>query len=394
MVREVVAYGVCSVFCREEFRGRGYAGRMMGELGRALEEGWESSGHHDDDDVDGGFGGQGKRPRFSVLYSDIGKKFYAARGWRAFPSTHIVLPAASSADPSSAHEDKNEREDSLSLPPAQLLRPADLPALCALDERTLHARLSHLPPPSSSSQKRRIVSLIPDHSTIAWHHARENFFAREFLHLDAEPEIKGALVHLSLSPSTTNTTTTTTKGISSFPPPPPPPPRIWCYWNRTFTATPRDPVNPNTLFILRWGTDDESVAGKLQVGGIEASASGVEDASDEASPDGSEDEDEAIIAAVQSLLHAARVQAYEWGMWQVQMWSPSRVVVEAARRVMSSEDGKVGGVEVVEREEDSIASLRWFGEGRGEEDDEVGKVGAGAKEVQVEWWGNEKFGWC
>jgi hypothetical protein len=35
----------------------------------------------------------------------------------------------------------------------------------------------------------------------------------------------------------------------------------------------------------------------------------------------------------------------------------------------------------VEREEESIASLMWYGEGSGASDD-------------IEWVGNEKYGWC
>lgn len=57
-VEEVVCHGVGSVFCAEEWRGRGYAGRMMKELGRELER-WQQK--------------EGARSRFTVLYSDIGK---------------------------------------------------------------------------------------------------------------------------------------------------------------------------------------------------------------------------------------------------------------------------------------------------------------------------------
>lgn len=57
-VEDTVCYGVASVFCRPEFRRRGYARRMVKELGRML---------------------RGKIPElglencmFSVLYSDVG----------------------------------------------------------------------------------------------------------------------------------------------------------------------------------------------------------------------------------------------------------------------------------------------------------------------------------
>jgi hypothetical protein len=54
-VRETVAHGVGSVFCAEKFRSRGYAGRMMQDLGEALKS-WQS-----------------EQCLFSILFSDIGK---------------------------------------------------------------------------------------------------------------------------------------------------------------------------------------------------------------------------------------------------------------------------------------------------------------------------------
>lgn len=57
-VEEVVCQGVGSVFCAPELRGRGYAGRMMGELGKELER-WQQK--------------EGTKCVFTVLYSDIGK---------------------------------------------------------------------------------------------------------------------------------------------------------------------------------------------------------------------------------------------------------------------------------------------------------------------------------
>lgn len=56
-VEAVTAHGVCSVFCPPEHRGKGYAGRMMADLGEKLRT-WQSNGQDN---------------LFSVLYSDIGK---------------------------------------------------------------------------------------------------------------------------------------------------------------------------------------------------------------------------------------------------------------------------------------------------------------------------------
>lgn len=61
-IREVICHGVASVFCPPEYRGKGYAGRMIRDLGEKLHN-WQT----DDRDC-----------LFSVLYSDIGKvRFYA-----------------------------------------------------------------------------------------------------------------------------------------------------------------------------------------------------------------------------------------------------------------------------------------------------------------------------
>lgn len=56
-VKEVICHGVASVFCPPEFRGKGYAGRMIKDLGERLPN-WQTDGHD---------------CLFSVLYSDIGK---------------------------------------------------------------------------------------------------------------------------------------------------------------------------------------------------------------------------------------------------------------------------------------------------------------------------------
>lgn len=56
-VKEVICHGVASVFCPPEYRGRGYAGRMIKDLGEKLHN-WQTDGHD---------------CLFSVLYSDIGK---------------------------------------------------------------------------------------------------------------------------------------------------------------------------------------------------------------------------------------------------------------------------------------------------------------------------------
>ena len=59
-VKEVVSHGIGSVFCNPEYRGRGYARRMMNELAKQLDT-WQQK--------------SGEKAYFTVLYSDIGKVF-------------------------------------------------------------------------------------------------------------------------------------------------------------------------------------------------------------------------------------------------------------------------------------------------------------------------------
>ena len=57
-LEEVVSHGIGSVFCNPDYRGKGYAQRMIEELGKKLDT-WKQE--------------NGKTTVFTVLYSDIGK---------------------------------------------------------------------------------------------------------------------------------------------------------------------------------------------------------------------------------------------------------------------------------------------------------------------------------
>ena len=57
-LNDAISHGIGSVFCDPQYRGKGYARRMMEELGKKLDT-WDQPGS--------------KRTDFTVLYSDIGK---------------------------------------------------------------------------------------------------------------------------------------------------------------------------------------------------------------------------------------------------------------------------------------------------------------------------------
>ena len=73
-VEEVIVHGVGSVFTPPANRGKAYAQRMMSELSQRLKS-WQVN--------------NGKKALCSVLFSDIGKQFYAKVGWRPFPSATL-----------------------------------------------------------------------------------------------------------------------------------------------------------------------------------------------------------------------------------------------------------------------------------------------------------------
>ncbi|KAF1943205.1 hypothetical protein EJ02DRAFT_400834 [Clathrospora elynae] len=293
-LKEVVCHGIGSVFCAGHLRKRGYAQRLMKELGKALRT------HQT---------GEGKESLFSVLYSDIGKKFYTGFGWEPFPSSHVSIPAATSADT------KN-------LPTARPLYAEDLEELCDIDVASVRQSLEARPKGSKTA-----VALLADIETIRWHHAREDFVGTELQ--GTTPKVRGAIVGAE-------------KGK-----------RVWCYWTRMWYNQDPAEAKGNTLHVLRlvieccsW--DETSSKSK-----------------------GAHSHDAAIAA----LLAMAQREAQEWKMEHVEIWAPSPATLAAAQRL--DPDTKV-----IDRDTESIASLQWFPE----HDGPVAN--------QIDWVGNEKYGWC
>jgi GNAT superfamily N-acetyltransferase len=256
-VNDGLSHAVGSVFCPPEFRGRGYAGRMVEELGKKLEN-WQTE--------------PGESALFSLLYSDIGKQFYAVRGWHPFASAEISLPVAENPVPEGV----------------RLLRSEDLDDLCALDERILRTRLAaHAS--SSSSPNHPVVALAPDRQTAAWHHAREEFVGTRLY--GKAPTIKGAMVG-------------ETPGA-----------RVWAYWSR-FWLDP-ETKGPNPLHILRVVVEDDALADFAA-----------------ASPEGVRAvQDTAVVRALAAIFAVAQSEAARWDMGEVVVWNPTAVMLAAAQVV-------------------------------------------------------------
>lgn len=283
-VKEVITHGIGSVFADPKYRGRGYAGRMLEEVGEKLKT-YQT--------------GIDKECLFSILYSDIGKKYYAAHGWAPFPSTHIEFP---SSPPASSPDTANS---------AKALKDADLPPLCALDEKYIRNELANV------KDDRVHVALIPDYDTMVWHHMREDFMTNQLF--GRSPTTKGAIAGDSGS-------------------------RVWAVWSRMYTGT-LDKHADNTLHILRLVIENDSAS--------EAAAN---------------------AEKLKSILEMAQREAKEWRSGHVELWNPTPYVKSLVQTL---------GVEhsEVQREQDSIASLMWYGPGSGGTEN-------------IEWVGNEKHGWC
>ena len=206
-----------------------------------------------------------------------------------------------------------------------LLKSGDLKQLCAMDEGII---IKEGLVRQSTKAGKTMVAVIPDIETIEWHHAREEFWAKEML--GKSPEIKGAFVHCNDDS------------------------RVWCIWSRFFGTEAKEDV----FHIIRLAIEGE------------------EDLTSNVSSLGISEEDvnpkDVKVSAVVALLRAAQNEASKWQMPEIQMWNPTPLAVRAARVIDPS-------LQIVHREEHSIACLRWHGS------EQAGNV---------EWLGNEKYAWC
>lgn len=195
VAKEGWAHGVGSVFTYPEFRGRGYAGRMMAMLGDAI--------NRDQGDL------------FSVLFSDIGKDFYARWGWKPAVNTHLELPAKTLPD--GAHATLHR------------ITASDLPALAARDEELIRNRLRATRPSSLTAV------ILPDLEQLVWHMRREDFMCNHLF--SRTPDVRGAMY-------------TASEGQSM---------RVWAVWSRAYYAKKEVPEK-NALQILRFVVEDDTIA--------------------------------------------------------------------------------------------------------------------------------------
>ncbi|KAF8850445.1 hypothetical protein BDZ45DRAFT_194178 [Acephala macrosclerotiorum] len=192
-IEDVIVHGIASVFCDPKYRGKGYAKVMLGKLASVLKT-WQVK--------------EGERCVGSVLYSDIGKKYYSDIGWKAAPNNNYLVFAASS---SPIHEGVTS------------LQAEDIGALCQHDEEITRQNLA------KPSVSRTRMTIIPDHDHMLWHHCKEEFVAQRIF--GRQPRVKGALV-----------------GDPGH--------RVWAIWTHRFYSDPEAKPSGNVLYILRLVIED------------------------------------------------------------------------------------------------------------------------------------------
>jgi hypothetical protein len=217
-LEDIICHGIGSVFCRSEFRGRGYAGRMIAEMAKKLET-WQSENQ------------PRKQGVFSVLFSDIGKKFYARYGWTPFPSSHLTLPPITD----------NEYTTSVGitkLPEARPLNSEEV-RMSMCSDALVRKFKDQLRVASEQSPSAK-VAIAPDYDHMVWHWAREEFYEEIGVFNKKSPVVKGA-------------------GVDSQ--------NVYCSWVRTVGDTPTS----HALYILRWVYDEPTTPAE-EVATVEAIA--------------------------------------------------------------------------------------------------------------------------
>ena len=160
-------HGIGSVFVRSEYRGRKYANTMLTMLGNTLEIYQQPAS---------------QPGLFSVLYSDIGKQFYARLGWKTMISNHISLKPLDA--------DYEALRKSLDLPQVKDIQTSDLERLCTTAAKRLAADLVTA---SLKQAGQPAVAVEPEAATMSWHHGREEYLCG-LLKNGAFPDVKGVQI--------------------------------------------------------------------------------------------------------------------------------------------------------------------------------------------------------
>ncbi|KAK1836875.1 hypothetical protein QBC39DRAFT_337530 [Podospora conica] len=159
----------------------------------------------------------------SVLYSDIGKRFYAREGWRVFEARHVAFPPA-------GDERKGDGDGG-----ARTIGYHELAELCDVDERLLRREME-----GRGREGRTCVALLPDLEQLLWHLMREDYMTKHIF--GRTPAVKGAVFGE-------------------------PGKRVWAVWTRGYYGG-LESRQGNTLHILRVVMEDEGLPEEYLVQGF------------------------------------------------------------------------------------------------------------------------------
>ena len=270
-----IIHGVASVFCPPEYRGHGYAGRLMRELRETLRS-WQLDG---------------LECVGSILYSDIGKTYYAKLGWLPnIENSQIELQA----------------EQIQKSPLVKDITIEDLPGLCVRDEERIRRAMAL---PAKDIKAR--MTIVPDIDHMLWHISKEEFACNRLF--DEVPPAKGAMAG-------------------------PPAEQVWAIWTHRYYGHPEKDAHNNVLYIQRLVMEADETATRIpcdrnrRLGG---------------------DKEQRQTEYLKAVLEAAQAEAAEWKLNVVKIWDPTPFVLDMITRMDIQ-------FEVVEREEESIASCLWY----------------------------------
>ncbi|KAI6086949.1 hypothetical protein F4821DRAFT_237263 [Hypoxylon rubiginosum] len=247
-VEDCIIHGIASVFCPPEYRRHGYAARHMTEIAGALRN-WQNE--------------YGKSVG-SILYSDIGKVFYARLGWTPnVTNCHLAFSPIKSGWPSKARR----------------IYEKDIGGLCQRDEAIVRAAMAK---PDSTAKKR--VTILPDLDHMLWHIRKEDFATRHIF--GRIPDAKGAIASF--------------QGKD-----------VWAIWTHRYYHHPDNGPGENVLYILRLVLEGDETANRpVSKKALEIPGNGTDEQ----------------VSTLQAVLQAAQAEAQEWKLDHVKLWDPTPLV--------------------------------------------------------------------
>jgi len=277
-ITENFVHGIASVSASPNYRHRGYARRMMRELASVLRA-WQilSTSHCVG----------------TILYSDIGKSYYANLGWRPDPTnSHIEFPAKAS---------KMQCTSKIFVD--------DLDELCERDEARVRKRMAI----ATSEDIQKCMTIIPDLDHMLWQMSKVEFAANCLF--DRIPHTKGAIIGK-------------------------PGRQLWALWTHRYYDHPQSEAPANILYKLRLVIESDMTTSRPP---SDAGKIDIEQYSEQ-------------LGNLRMVLKAAQAEAMEWKLGRVRLWDATPLV----RKLIAESGIDYLGVE---REEERIASGRWYQDG-------------------------------